>query len=379
MKSEREYFEVVTFDGKIYAIGGSMNSIYGRINERYDPKTDKWTTLAAMPTPRTGFATVIYEGKIYCIGGAVPYIGPGAAVSSFTDVVEVYDPVNDLWSKKTALPTASSPVACVINNQLFVITHGGQMYAYNPSDDSWSSKASLPVSINYVTTRIINDQIFAIIKNDANELLEMFMYNSVIDSWTKKATPFSHNLPPFTGTTFTVVNDKIIVYCHQTYVDSAKLNIKIYDPKTDKWSEGTAGPESNFYGSIFVDATSGVYAPKKIYVFGYEQIDYDTFQAFTWVYDPVNNVWSTAKAMQTYRIIAYQRTDKLIVIDDTFYIIGSNNFNAQYIPIGYSSNDIPSKPALSLNATIVIVAIILTISLTAIGLLFYIKKRGKQV
>jgi len=46
----------------IYAIGGLSGSISGspylNIVEKYDPETDTWSTVASMPTARTGLAAV---------------------------------------------------------------------------------------------------------------------------------------------------------------------------------------------------------------------------------------------------------------------------------------------------------------------------------
>jgi N-acetylneuraminic acid mutarotase len=39
-------------------------------NEVYDPRTDRWETLAPMPTPRHGVAAVPIDDQIYVIAGA---------------------------------------------------------------------------------------------------------------------------------------------------------------------------------------------------------------------------------------------------------------------------------------------------------------------
>lgn len=65
MTQARANLGVIAMDGKIYAIGGQTDDDYVGTNERYDPKTDTWTTLEPMPTPRTNFATVEYQGKIW--------------------------------------------------------------------------------------------------------------------------------------------------------------------------------------------------------------------------------------------------------------------------------------------------------------------------
>ena len=141
MSQARHSLGVVAVDGKIYAIGGytcfgyalSKDNIVGT-NERYDPKTDTWTTMASMPTPRGSFAIVAYEDKIYCIGGTVNTI-PNAdllisrmAVSC--NIVEIYDTVIDSWSTKaTPLPVDLDGInidkltgvrACVTDGKIFL-------------------------------------------------------------------------------------------------------------------------------------------------------------------------------------------------------------------------------------------------------------------
>ncbi|MCL1969868.1 MAG: hypothetical protein FWF66_00100, partial [Candidatus Bathyarchaeota archaeon] len=101
-----------------------------------------------------------------------------------------------------------------------------------------------------------------------------------------------------------------------------------------------------------------------------------SLQAFTWVYDPVNDVWSTAKAMPACSVIAAdQRTYKLVVADDLFYMIGGNNFNAQYIPIGYSPGDLVSSklaPSLMLFAGATFASIVIVM------VLVFLKRQSKN-
>ncbi|MDR2707999.1 MAG: hypothetical protein LBB87_04565, partial [Nitrososphaerota archaeon] len=335
MPSERKWFGVVVLDDKIYAIGGSK--VYGSehvgTNERYDPKTNMWITLSSIPTPRINFGVVTYQDKIYCIGGEVPYFGP-ILVSQTVDAVEVYDPVNDLWSTKASFPTkVSNPRVCVVNNQLFVITYDGKMYLYNPSNDTWSSKTSIPVSTTYPTVRVINGQIFAICSSDAG--WEMFMYNQLKNSWTKKANPYVLH-----GAFECIVVDNKILICDQPmHVDNLPLNFRIYDPETDKWSEGqTATNLTKGYG-LFVGATYGVHAPKNGYVFGMEPVNIDTVQMFTWIYNPAEDVWLTAKPMP----ILLPGLNSVVAVDDILYIIGECGTIDQYVPIGYSTTPLSSE------------------------------------
>jgi N-acetylneuraminic acid mutarotase len=59
------------------------------VNESFNPKTDKWKTLATMPETVTDMGSAVYNGKLYCIGGgssAVPFQG------SVFDYVQIYQP-----------------------------------------------------------------------------------------------------------------------------------------------------------------------------------------------------------------------------------------------------------------------------------------------
>ena len=366
----------VIFDGKIYFIGANVINDYtdpGYV-ECYDPKTDTWITLTPMPTPRAGVSLVEYQNKIYCIGGEVPNFG-SVFITRSLDVVEVYDPFNDAWSKKASLPFEGALTACVVNEQLFVITHNGCVYVYDPYANSWSSKTFLPANVRDVRVCVVNEQLFVIAQNGENGLWELWLYDISGDSWAKKASPsFALEFK------FTVVDDKIMVCDHQItnmHMGSVKLNISIYDPETDKWSVGKSGPKSMvFYGYLFVGTTSGVYAPKSVYVFGYEQIDLKTHQAFTWVYDPIKNAWSTAKTMPAYTVtfrdveyiitarpISDQGSDKLFVVNDIFYLMGPSDFNLQYVPIGYSTDSQTSiaKHLNSSETAIIVITVVITI------------------
>jgi hypothetical protein len=86
---------------KIYAIGGRTDTDFTGTNECYSPATDTWVTLKSMPTPRGDFIIVSCQGKIYCIGGVYGTIFPLSIQDLRSlDVVEVYDPVDDVWESK---------------------------------------------------------------------------------------------------------------------------------------------------------------------------------------------------------------------------------------------------------------------------------------
>jgi kelch-like protein 1/4/5 len=63
--------------------------------ERYDPKTDQWTTVAPMSLPRDAVGICTLGGMVYACGG---YDG-----QSYLSVCEKYDPQTGEWNDVSPL------------------------------------------------------------------------------------------------------------------------------------------------------------------------------------------------------------------------------------------------------------------------------------
>jgi hypothetical protein len=298
---------VAVVNGKIYAIGGSTESGGGGnrngplpvtggtvgTNEEYDPATDIWAFKASMPTPRAGFAKAVYQDKIYCIGGGVN---------------EVYDPATDTWETKTAMPTARTGLqANVVNGKIYLI--GG----YVPDNSSLGFSPS-----------VFNE-----------------VYDPAADSWTT-AAPAPNATSIYVSA---VIDNKIYVVGG----DGAGTLNQIYDPQNDSWSLGAPLPSST--ANAAAAATTGVNAPKRIYVLGqYFHLPEQPY--FNQVYDPEKDSWTDGVAVPTKR-----RGLVVAVVNDVLYAIGgytetypdgiwswpygpSNTpyaVNEQYTPFGYGT------------------------------------------
>ena len=104
---------------KIYVIGGWTHSGPIAMNQEYDPQTNAWTMKAPMPTARDGFAVAVVNDKIYAIGGATGNIDPW---TNNVDVVEEYDPATDTWRTVEAMPTSRSLLsAAVVGDRIYAI------------------------------------------------------------------------------------------------------------------------------------------------------------------------------------------------------------------------------------------------------------------
>jgi len=316
MHQARRGLGVIAVDGKIYAIGGTASigfiSSVLSINEQYNPTTNTWVYKASMPTARVYFAIAAYENKIYCFGGITgmgisELIMPGMYTDIDTDAVEEYNTFTDTWTVKTHMPKGGGMhmSAQEVNGLIYVFDSQNYVYVYNPLNDSWTEKDSMSV-------------------------------------------------PPYT----TVIDGKIIatgthgVRTNSTYYGLADevQQVATYDPMTNNLTYGLDASIGVDAGNV--GATSGIYAPQRVYVMGVKSSTSPSTPV-NQVYDPITNTWTEATPMPTVR-----RDFGVTVVNDTLYAIGGllvsytydstgkyiqssqatpTNINEQYIPLGYGT------------------------------------------
>jgi N-acetylneuraminic acid mutarotase len=293
MQTARAGLGVAVVNGKIYAIGGSTESGVVGTNEEYDPETDTWTLKKPMPNPRQVFAVAVYQNKIYCLGGTTDDSHWGTTeYSHYSNVIDVYDPATDTWVTKHNMPTARLGLqANVVNGKIYLI--GGLPQSdlnevYDPANNTWETKAPLPNSTGGFASAVVNNKIYSV------------------------------------GT-----------YYNGSYVSTTQ----IYDPDTNTWSTGAPLPSSiNEGGYSVAAATTGIMAPKRIYVYDGLSLQ---------VYDPQNDSWTFAADHLPIRNRA-----AIGVVNDMLYVIGGYTLtypnpwtpvttyyatNEQYTPFGYGT------------------------------------------
>lgn len=280
-------------DGKIFVMGRKVNYVY-------DPATDSWETREEpMPTPRGASAIAVYQNKIFVIGGFL-------ADGSSSNANEVYDPLTDTWETREPMPTNRAQLeANVVNGEIYLM--GGRTgdqkttvalnEVYDPATDSWTTKETLPYPVVQYASAVVNGKIHII--GGQNEFHD-------------PGDPLNtdHN--------------------------------QIYDPETDSWSLGA--PLPTVVWNAAAGATTGINAPKRIYVIGGTPDGGLEGTDITQVYDPENDVWTYGASMPTSRAWL-----AVAVVDDLLYAMGGTpglmlhpvKANEQYTPVGY----IPEFPS----------------------------------
>jgi len=169
-----------TVNNKIYLIGGiepfengKGSRISGR-NQVFDPVANTWGSadLSPMPTTRNHAFVGVVNGKIYVIGGR---IGHGfVTTSSNTDVVEEYDPAQDLWgvAKARMISPRSGGGWATYNGKIYVA--GGEVQnerysaafrsleSYDPAANRWDILPSLPGAVHGNAVAFIGNKLHTV-------------------------------------------------------------------------------------------------------------------------------------------------------------------------------------------------------------------------
>ena len=159
--------------GQIYLIGGwdFPDDVYSTVFQ-YNPKGDIWTRKADMPTARGGHAAVVFADKIYVFGGATFKETTHGGIRYF-DVVEMYDPAEDRWTRKPKMPVPKIGLGVeTVDGKIYTI--GGtasdntsrlsRVDIFIPDDGTWLAEggARLPVARGGLSVSKINDKIYTV-------------------------------------------------------------------------------------------------------------------------------------------------------------------------------------------------------------------------
>lgn len=264
----RQEIYPAVLDGRIIVAGGVLSQPPGFTDhvEAYDPKADRWTTLAPLPEGRHHIALAEAGGKIYGIGGFSGAIPDWRAQAT----VFVYDPQANRWS---AGPSLSQPRA-----EGVVASSKGKIYFIG---------GRVPTSPNAAH---INEHV----DTSRGEVLDIRS-----GRWERIAdAPTARN-----SAAAAVIDDRIYVVGGRQMLRQADgrtrpvnvATLEVYDQATGRWE--TRAPMPQAQGGLAAAAYGG-----RLYAFGGEQFVPST-KVFpdAWVYDPGADRWSALPAMPTPR------------------------------------------------------------------------------
>ena len=107
MPTARVCHSAAVLDGKIYVSGGFTTSRdLSDAFDAYDPVTNTCATLASLSEARADHASAAFNGKLYVFGG---FTSSGDCL----DLVEVYSPASNIWARAAGMPSATEDFVAV--------------------------------------------------------------------------------------------------------------------------------------------------------------------------------------------------------------------------------------------------------------------------
>ncbi|XP_040526218.1 kelch-like protein 4 [Gallus gallus] len=150
MSTPRSTVGVAALNSKLYAVGGRDGSSCLKSMECFDPHTNKWSLCASMSKRRGGVGVATYNGFLYAVGG---HDAPASNhCSRLSDCVERYDPKTDTWTTVAPLSVPRDAVGiCPLGDRLYAVGgYDGHTYldtveSYDAQNNEWTEE--VPVNI----------------------------------------------------------------------------------------------------------------------------------------------------------------------------------------------------------------------------------------
>src|SRR5438105_23132 len=147
-------------NGRIHALGGAQRDALN-VHEVYDPATNVWKTVNAMPTARDHLAAVAFGDRIWAVGGRSSFLGTQYAN------VEIYDPAADAWRTGPPLPRGRGGLAAATLLDRIVVFGGEAPFRifeatemYEPAGNRWIAMAPMPTPRHGIGAAVVGARIY---------------------------------------------------------------------------------------------------------------------------------------------------------------------------------------------------------------------------
>ena len=276
--SDPGIYNVVGYDdanGKVYSAGGGAASV--RTASAYDPQTQEWSPIAAMPVAVTGATAQFLNGKFYVFGGATTGLFQ-APVDEYG--LQIYNPTTNKWKVQSGGPTGSFAFAAsaTLGGQLYVVggcPKIGNFYGfrfpitsemcdgsasdsasrYDPATGQWTSIAGYPLSASNLACGGVAGELVCTggLDDRANRInpkqwiadTATYIYNPATNTWSPGAS-----LPiGLWGMTYGAANGQLLVSDGITK-NSTKGTTRgfAFQPGSNTWKALPASPGFRFMG-----------------------------------------------------------------------------------------------------------------------------------
>ncbi len=163
------------------------------IVEVYDPATDRWSRVAPLPAPRAAYALATFDSRLYLFGG---WDGQRYRAETF-----IYDPASDRWTAGSPLPAPRAfMAAATLKDAIYVV--GGydsrrelaSVTAYSPGNEGapsgpWAEKAPLSQPRAGLGLLSLANRLYAIGGGWTTRVSFNEQYDMVSGAWSRIESP----------------------------------------------------------------------------------------------------------------------------------------------------------------------------------------------
>ncbi|MBN9101942.1 MAG: protein kinase [Pseudonocardia sp.] len=196
LPTPREHTAMVTDGTYVYVVGGRALSSdkNSAVLERFDPKTDTWTSLAPMPAPRGGLGATFTDGRIIAVGGEEP--------TTVDNSVFSYDVKSDSWSTLPPMPTPRHGLSVSVVGRTLFAFDGAAKPSHTDSVGTgeaidlpprrlapapkWRELKDAPIARQFAGTTVDDGTLWiagGLTQDAASQ--EVWGYDAAIDTWKK--------------------------------------------------------------------------------------------------------------------------------------------------------------------------------------------------
>jgi hypothetical protein len=133
---------------------------------RYDPVADRWAARPWAPHNHLLGAAGVIDGKFYVVAGVNARAGTGTAD------LDMYDPETNKWTTLAPIPTGGRSIGAVIGGKLFVIVEPSvgerRSYEYTPGTNVWRSRPAPAFTHDGVVRVTVGDTTYLLAAGRAN-------------------------------------------------------------------------------------------------------------------------------------------------------------------------------------------------------------------
>jgi N-acetylneuraminic acid mutarotase len=269
----RDEEQAVTIAGKIYLIGGAWDDVKdGKRDERYtdgfmtefDPQTGTFRERSHGPEGLTHQGVVVLNGKIYMVGGFAGghHTLPSAGVYSF-------DPATDKWQTLAPLPSPMGGISLAAVGGMIHVVGGRYMgeegtlpvhLVYNPASNSWRQASPLPTSRDHAGVFVVDGKIH-LIGGRTGEATENSPVHEIYDSATDKWSSAAPMPTARSSVAFAEYRGMLVLAGGECKMGKTYDEVEAYDINADRWVKlpSLRGPRHGFAAAAVGD---------KLFLFG---------------------------------------------------------------------------------------------------------------